>query len=117
MAVNEKALSTLLAHLNEIEGVRGSALVTRDGLPYDIQIPGALNDEVLAAMTATILGAAETALYELGEQEADRITIRGGNRGILVTPMGHDFLLVVALTDPGQMDAVYDRARDHLGSR
>jgi uncharacterized protein len=114
MALGEPSLDDLLKEVGGLPGVRGCALVTRDGLPHAFGIPGAVNEEVFAAMTATLLGAAETALFELGEEEAPKIVVKNHRMALLVTEVSDDLLLVIVLNDPTQVENVHERAMSLL---
>ena len=109
MALGKQGNGGILQQVNDLPGVRGSALVTRDGLPHDFQIPGAINHEVFAAMGATMLGAAETAYFELGAGESKRIRVESDKGGLLLAGVSEDLLLMVVCTDPDRLDGIEEQ--------
>lgn len=117
MQASNEGISALLAELAELDGVKGAALVTRDGLPHEFRIPGSVNDEVFAAMSATLMGAAETALFELGGQEPERILVETGRLAFMVAPAGRDLLMVVATTDLSKSAELYARIKARLAGQ
>lgn len=116
MQASNEGISALLAEVAALDGVKGAALVTRDGLPHEFLIPGSVNDEVFAAMSATLMGAAETALFELGGQEPQRILVETGTLGFMVAPAGRDLLIVVAMLDLKNAAEVFARVKTRLAS-
>ena len=73
-----------------IREIEASAIVSRDGL---------LITEAFAAMTATMLGAAETVSSELGKGVPDRVIVESNAGKIVATGAGSKALLVV-MTNP-----------------
>lgn len=79
-------------------GVFGALLVTRDGfcmMNRCAKVPAA---ETLSAMTATLLGAAEAALAEVGGEGTPRVVIESKHRRMLVVAATEE-LLLVGVTD------------------
>ncbi len=116
MQASNEGISALLAEVAALDGVKGAALVTRDGLPHEFLIPGSLNEEVFAAMSATLMGAAETALFELGAQDPERILVETGSLGFMVAPAGRDLLMVVATLDMTKASEIFARVKSRLAN-
>ena len=70
-------LREILMELNRSAGVYASALVSRDGLLVASVMPEDVDAEAFAAMTATMLGAAETAFSELKRGWLSGLSWRG----------------------------------------
>ncbi len=109
----EKVL-TDLRHTGDIEA---SAIVSRDGLLMASDIHESVHAETFAAMSATMLGAAETAVAELKKGIPDRLIIESKKGKVITTGAGPKALLVV-LTSPeaglGLILVEMERATDKL---
>jgi len=88
-------LENVLKDLKSVGDVEASAIVSRDGLLIAADIPQNVNGEAFAAMTATMLGAAETATSELGKGIPDRVIVEGKDGKIVATGAGSKALLVL----------------------
>jgi predicted regulator of Ras-like GTPase activity (Roadblock/LC7/MglB family) len=102
-------LEKALAGLNQAGGVEATAIVSRDGLLMASNIPQGVQAETFAAMSATMLGAAETAVNELKKgiverviaesKEAKIITVGAGPNALLVTMTGAGATLGLVLVE------------------
>lgn len=92
-------LEEVLRNLNRIGGVEALAVASRDGLLIASTISGKQHAETFAAMSATMLGAAETATTELGKGIPDRVIIESKHGRIIATGAGSKALLIV-MTQP-----------------
>ena len=88
-------LEKVLKDLKAAGDVEASAIVSRDGLLIASDIPQNVNAEAFAAMTATMLGAAETATSELGKGVPDRVIVEGNEAKIIACGAGGKALLVL----------------------
>ncbi|RLI71779.1 hypothetical protein DRO97_09530 [Archaeoglobales archaeon] len=88
-------LEKVLKDLKAVGDVEASAIVSRDGLLIASDIPQSVNAEAFAAMTATMLGAAETATSELGKGIPDRVIVEGKEGKIVACGAGSKALLVL----------------------
>ena len=102
-------LTDLLKRLKEEGDIDSSAIVTRDGLLLAADLSSDINNEVFAAMSAAVLGAAETAMLELSNdnvsgvisefQEGKLITVGVGSKAILVALVKHEANLGLILIE------------------
>lgn len=92
-------LEKILNDINKIGGVEASAVANRDGLLLCSNIPKKQHAETFVAMSATMVGAAETATTELGKGIPDRIIVESKNGKIIGTGAGGKALLLV-MTKP-----------------
>ncbi len=92
-------LEKILKDINTIGGVEASAVASRDGLLICSTIPKKQHAETFVAMSATMIGAAETATTELGKGIPDRIIVESKNGRIIGTGAGPKALLLV-MTKP-----------------
>jgi len=100
MSMPVKALiEEVLSDLKRVGGVNASAVVTRDGLLIASDVMIGMDAETFAAMTATMTGAAETAMSEVKAGSPDRVIVEGESSKIISIGAGPKALLVV-LTAP-----------------
>ena len=94
-------LDKILADTKKVGGVEASVVASRDGLLMTSNIPASIGAraETFAAMSATMLGAAETATTELGKGIPDRVIVESEHGKLIATGAGPKALLVV-LTEP-----------------
>src|SRR3972149_6137696 len=92
-------LGKVLENINHIGGVEESAIASRDGLLIYSTIRKKQHAETFVAMSATMVGAAETATIELGKGIPDRIIVESKHGRILGTGAGSKALLLV-MTKP-----------------
>jgi len=87
-------LREILTELNRSAGVYASAIVSRDGLLVMSVMPQDVDAEAFAAMTATMVGAAETAFSELKRGVAERVIVEGTHGKIVALGAGKNAILV-----------------------
>jgi predicted regulator of Ras-like GTPase activity (Roadblock/LC7/MglB family) len=92
-------LEKVLKDINNIGGVETSAVASRDGLLICSTIPRKQHAETFVAMSATMIGAAETATTELGKGIPERIIVETKSGKIIGTGAGTKALLLV-MTKP-----------------
>ncbi len=92
-------LEKILQDLKNIGGVEASAIASRDGLLIYSTVSKKHHAETFAAMSATMLGAAETATTELGKGIPERIIVESKNGRVIATGAGPKALLIV-MTEP-----------------
>jgi hypothetical protein len=94
-----EALEKVLSDLGRAGDIDASAIVSRDGLLMASDIPREIHAETFAAMTATMLGAAETAIAELKRGIPDRVIVESKEAKVIAAGAGPKALLVV-MTSP-----------------
>ncbi|MDY6864361.1 MAG: roadblock/LC7 domain-containing protein [Halobacteriota archaeon] len=94
MSTVKNMLDKLLDDLKRVGNIEASAVVSRDGLLMASDIPGGVHAETFAAMNATMMGAAETAISELNKGIPDRVIIESKEAKVIVTGAGQKALLV-----------------------
>lgn len=110
-------LEKVLKDINNIGGIEASAIASRDGLLICSTIPMKKHAETFVAMSATMMGAAETATIELEKGIPDRIIVEYKNGRIIGTGAGHKaLLLVMTKTDAGLGLALVEiaKAAEHI---
>ncbi len=100
MASMVEMLDKVLVDLKKVGGVEASVVAKRDGLliASNIQSYGS-RAETFAAMSATMLAAAETATTELGKGVPDRVIVETEHGKLIATGAGSKALIIV-LTNP-----------------
>ena len=94
-------LEKALKDLKRTGDIEASAIVSRDGLLMASDFAQrSYGAETFAAMSATMLGAAETATAELRKGAPDRIIVESKESKIIVAGTGAKALLVV-MSNPG----------------
>ncbi len=94
----QQRLQEALDHLVGHDGVQGALVVTRDGFVILNLCPSLPAPETFAAMSATLVGAAEAAMGELGREPVPRVVVETPERRVAAT-VATDELLVIAVTD------------------
>lgn len=87
-------LMGILKKLSSVGDVAGSAIVTRDGLLMASDLPSDIDAETFAAMSATMIGAAETAVGELKKGTVERVTAEGKEIKLLTKGAASSAVLV-----------------------
>ncbi len=88
-------LSQVLADMRRAEGIRAIAIVSRDGILIVSDMPAEIHPETFAAMSAIMLGAAETAALEINVPAPDRIIVETDGGRLVVAGAGERMMLVV----------------------
>ncbi len=88
----------LLSDLKKSGGVEACAAVSRDGLLIKSSMQKEQFAESFAAMSATMLGAAETASTELGKGVPNRVIVESTQGRLIAVGAGPKALLVVIVS-------------------
>ncbi|MDI6640146.1 MAG: roadblock/LC7 domain-containing protein [Methanocellales archaeon] len=99
LTTTREKLEKILADFKHASDIEASAIVSRDGLIIASDVPGSIHPESFAAMSATMLGAAETATAELRGGIPDRVIVEFKEGKIITTGAGPKALLIV-MTSP-----------------
>lgn len=92
-------LDTILSQLLTVGGIKAAVIASRDGLIIRARLPDAGGHEkTLAAMSATILGAVETVMIDVG-RVIPKSVIVDSKRGKLITIGAGHRAILVGLTD------------------
>jgi len=88
-------VETILKEIKKTGGIEAAAIASRDGLLILSTLSEQRHAERFVAMSATMIGAAETASTELGMGIPDKIIIESKNGKIIGTGAGPKALLIV----------------------
>ncbi len=122
MATTKEMIGQVLTDLKNVGDVEASAVVSRDGLLMAGDISSNIRAETFAAMSATMLGAAETAISELNKGVPNRVIVETSQGKIVATGAGPKALLVMMVrADAGlglvlvEMDKAAGKIKEVLG--
>ena len=88
----QSSLQSFVAQTPDIQGV---ALVSPDGLPLASHLPGHMDEERVAAMSATMLSLSERIGRELARGNIDRLFVEGNEGYGVLTACGDEAVLLV----------------------
>ena len=99
IASTNDMLNKILLDLKQMGGINASSIASRDGLLVVSDMDSESHAETFAAMSATMLGAAENATTELGKGIPDRVIVESDHGKLVAMGAGPKALLVI-LTEP-----------------
>jgi predicted regulator of Ras-like GTPase activity (Roadblock/LC7/MglB family) len=96
MAINTEKLGYILqTFVSTTSDIQGAAVVTPDGLPLAANLPGAMDEERVSAMSAAMLSLGERIGIELARGVIDRIYVEGNEGFSVLTSCGDDAVFLV----------------------
>lgn len=98
MASKEEKLNEPLDELDDVQGIKGAAVVRRDGLLIASNLGQDINDDQVGAMTASTVGSGETASESLEMGNVNAVTIEAADGKLVSTGAGEEGILTI-LTD------------------
>jgi uncharacterized protein len=97
MPSKSEQLKEVLSGLRKLPGVEGSAVMSRDGISVVHDLPPAYDRDTFSAMTAAMLGAAETAMIEIGRGTPDKVTVENRDSQFVALGVSGELMLVILL--------------------
>lgn len=82
-------LESILAELRKVGDIDASAIVRRDGLMVASDMPNYVDARTIAAMTAALVGTAETSVSELKLGEFEQVIVESGEGKLVATGAGN----------------------------
>ncbi len=95
----KEKLTQILQKLTSTGDIEGAAVITRDGLVIASELSEGIDADTFAAMSATMTGAAETAVQELKKSSPDRVIVESPKTKLITTGAGEKAILVI-LAEP-----------------
>jgi len=86
---------SVLQRLSEVPGVKGSLVVTKDGMVIASLVSGEMRQDVVAAMAANVIRATKRAVAADGLADFSRYTLIASHGKMSFTDAGPAFLVVV----------------------
>ena len=108
MSETAQRLQELLRQMESTTpGIEASAVVTAQGLPIVAAMPQSINEAIVAAMTAALLGVAERALSEIPRGTLLQITIEADNGYIILKGAGQNAILTALAKKSANLGMVF----------
>ena len=88
-------MRSVLKRLNDVVGVMGSLVLTRDGIVIASHLSKSLHEDLVAAMASNVILAVRRSLEKHGMRHFARITLVASHGKMVFTDTGPAFLVVV----------------------
>jgi predicted regulator of Ras-like GTPase activity (Roadblock/LC7/MglB family) len=85
----------VLLALNRVPGILGSLVATTDGMVVVSKLKTDLDEDAAAALVSSLLSGTMALLDECGRPRMDQLVLRASRGKIIVTDLGHSYLVVV----------------------
>ena len=102
----KEKLTQILQKLTSTGDIEGAAVITRDGLLIASELSESIDGDTFAAMSATMTGAAETAVQELKKSSADRIIVESKNTKLVTVGAGEQALLACIVAPDAKLGLI-----------
>jgi len=102
----KERIDSLLEEFVSGGDVEGAAVVTRDGLLVTSSFSSNTDAETLAAMTATMMGSAETAMHELKKKEIERVIVEAKDSKMIAMGTGEETILVCMVSSKANLGLI-----------
>ncbi|MDH5606556.1 MAG: roadblock/LC7 domain-containing protein [Anaerolineae bacterium] len=100
----------MVARLRDMQAasadIMASAVVSVDGLTMASALPGDVEEDRVAAMSAAMLSLGERIASELGRGVLDEVYIRGAEGFVLLTAIGTDAVLTALARDEAKLGLI-----------
>ncbi len=103
------SLEDVLGRLREETGALALAIIGRDGLVIEADLPEGVSAETFSIMCAAIMGAAKTAVAEMGRSAPTRILLESKDLRVVIYAADRRSMLVVALPPEADVSNVDKR--------
>lgn len=110
---NVENLEEILAGIEKVNGISDALLVSRSGMHIAGDVPKGAHTETFVAMSAILLGAAETATSELKEK-LRHVDIELDRSNIVIATISARALLVLKIEQGLSSEKVLGDIRPHL---
>ncbi len=101
-----KELESILAELRKVGDIEASAIVRRDGLMVASDMPNYVDGRTIAAMTAALVGTAETSIKELQMGEFQQVIIESDGGKLVATGAGQLAILACLVSKDANLGLV-----------
>ncbi|MGB9634877.1 MAG: roadblock/LC7 domain-containing protein [Candidatus Micrarchaeia archaeon] len=99
-------LETILADLRKVGDIDASAIVRRDGLMVASDMPNYVDARTIAAMTAALVGTAETSVGELKLGEFGQVVVESSEGKLVATGAGEMAILACLVSKDANLGLV-----------
>jgi predicted regulator of Ras-like GTPase activity (Roadblock/LC7/MglB family) len=112
-------LSNILSELNgSTADIEASAILSTDGLMMAAQLPAAMDEDRVGAMSAAMLSLGDRTSRELVRGELEQVLVKGAKGYVLMTHAGQDAVLTVLTKSNARLGLIFldvKRAADAVG--
>ncbi len=102
----KEVLTQILKKLTSTGDIEGAAVITRDGLLIASELSSGIDGDTFAAMSATMTGAAETAIQELKKSSPDRIIVESPKAKLITTGAGEQAILACIVSPEAKLGMI-----------
>lgn len=88
-------MKEILVELNREVGVKGSMVVTQDGIVVASDLGSGLNDDLVAAVSSNAIMTINTSLQKIGQQNLTKFVLEAGFGKIVIIDIGIAYLVVI----------------------
>ncbi|MFB6180291.1 MAG: roadblock/LC7 domain-containing protein [Candidatus Nanohalobium sp.] len=106
MSSKEEKLMEPLNDLGDVQGIKGAAVVRRDGLLIASNLGGDIDDDQVGAMTASTVGSGETASEALNMGDVNQVTIESEEGKLISTGAGSEGILTILTEEDVNMGLI-----------
>lgn len=106
-------IRNVLEEIKNFEHVMDVSLISRGGMYISGDPPRGVHQETFAAMSAIILGAAETTSAELKDNLA-KVVLQLSGRNLILTGAGPRYLLAVATDAEADVNRIATEAKEKI---
>lgn len=101
-----KELENILAELQKVGDILGSAIVRTDGLLIASNLPTKVNSKAVAAMAAAIVGTAETTVQEFNIGNFQQVIVNAAEGQYVCIKAGEEAILIALLKKDANLGLV-----------
>lgn len=106
-STSEKMVTRLRDMQAASSDIIASAVVSVDGLTMASALPGDVEEDRVAAMSAAMLSLGERIASELGRGELDEVYIRGEDGYVLLTAIGKESVLTALASEKAKLGLIF----------
>jgi len=101
-------LDSILSELNGTSAeIEAAAIISVDGLMMASQLPAALDEDRVGAMSAAMLSLGDRTAQELARGNLEQVLIKGGTGYILMTSAGSEAVLTVLAKPNAKLGLIF----------
>ncbi len=105
-ATKQSKLDVILEDIDKIGDIKGSAVISTDGLTIASNMKEGIDTDTFAAMSAAMQGAAETAVSELKQGSLSQIIIESEKGKLISIAAGENGILIILANKPIKLGLV-----------
>lgn len=109
MAEMDEIISNLMR-----KGIKGSAVIDKEGSVYSSDLPRSVHEETFAIMCATIVGASNSANSELDRSRTNKVIIDSKEGHIVIANSKNNLLLTVIVDRKQQLGNIFDEVENAI---